>query len=514
MTAPTLATTANNTTSNLPNILSGPILTGTGRVIGMMVTTIVFLLGVVFLQSCKPQDEVVTNAPGSELTASADTIRFDTVITSLWSPSRRLKIYNPNDAAVTISRISLSQGGPFQIQMFVNGRPGPMQDNILLRGKDSLLVLLQVNLSSTAAGRPFFLRDSLTIATVGLPRKKVVQLEAWGQNAIFFDGDTIKTSEVWDDSLRPYYIRNSILVPDNVTLTIKQGVKVYNFENSNILVTGRLLVQGTRSQPVVFTGTRQEPRFDLQPNQWGAIAILGNNPQGSIIQNAIIKNGLRGVQVGVPGNNDRPRCYISNCRIQAHSEWGIAAFNAVVTATNNKILDCGTQNIAMFKGGNYAFVHNTSGYTGKFGFSRNDPSVVFLNYWRVSEGVYERADMNLFFRNNVVAGSRLAEFFFDNSQGGSSAFNVNIRGNAVRTDRNTADLTAAGNILLDSRFRFNAPLLDDVSYDSSSAVAQKGIDLSVDNVSTDFPEVLLDYRGRPRIAATPDAGALNSDRSR
>lgn len=475
---------------------------------------VLFLLAALaWLQhSCKPQDEVVTNTPGSPINVSADTIQFDTVITTLWSPTRRLRIYNPNSEAITISSIKTSAGGPFSLQMFVNGRPGPMQENVLLRGNDSLLVLLQVNLSSTAAGQPFLLRDSLTITTQGIASPKRVFLQAWGQNAIFYNGDSIKTNTIWADQERPYYIQNSILVPPNITLTIKEGVRVFNFENSNILVQGRLLVEGTRAKPVIFTGTRQEARFDLQPNQWGAIAILGNS-RGSVIRHAIIKNGLRGLQVGVPGTSDVPECYITNSLIRAQSEWGIAGFGSRITATNNLIIDCGTQAIALFKGGAYAFVHNTTGYSNQLGFSRNEPSVFIANYWRVSDGVYERGDLNLFFCNNLVAGSRAGEFLFDNSQGAGAAFNLDVRGNAVRADRNTTALTDAGNNLLSSRFRFRNGFTGEFSYDSTQAPTALGRNLDSNNVARDFPEVLSDYWGKPRNTLAPDPGALNSTRT-
>ena len=45
-----------------------------------------------------------------KLEFSLDTLRFDTVFTERGSATRILKVYNPNDESVRISRIALERG--------------------------------------------------------------------------------------------------------------------------------------------------------------------------------------------------------------------------------------------------------------------------------------------------------------------------------------------------------------------------------------------------------------------
>ncbi len=471
-----------------------------------------FLVGVLgillSLASCRPQDEVVTESPRDVLYTSADTIRFDTVITTLWSPTRRLRIFNPNDQAVTISSISLGPNSPFELQMYVNGRPGNMQSDILLRGKDSLLILLNVNLRSTQAGLPFLLRDSIRIQTKGLSQAKIVQVEAWGQNAIFFDGDSITSSTTWADQERPYYIKNSFLVPEGKTLTIKEGVRVYSFESSNLLVLGKLLVQGTDAKPVIFTGTRQEARFDLQPNQWGAIAILGNS-RGNRIEHAIIKNGLRGIQIGVPQTTNQPDCYISNCLIRAHQDWGICAFGGKVEAINNIILDASINAVGFYQGGDYTLIHNTIGYSNAFGFKRDYPALLVTDFYEYAQSQFSSGKLTFTMLNNLVYGSRSNEFssliLFPSL--GHQVFLP--EGNAIRTDTNLSTLRPT-NTILDRTFRFLDQDNGDFAYDSTKTPSGKARELATLGFLNTYPSLRKDFDGKPRNQSLLDPGALNA----
>lgn len=468
------------------------------------------MVNVYWLSSCRPQDEVATSNPSAAITTSTDTVRFDTVITSLWSPTRRLRIYNPNDQAITISSITLGPNTPFSIEMYVNGRPGTSQSNILLRGKDSLLILISVNLRNTQAGLPFLLRDSLTIRTHGIAQPKTVQLEAWGQNAIFFDGDSLTADAVWDDQERPYYLKNSFLVGRGKTLTIKEGVKVYNFASSNLIVLGRLLVQGTAAKPVIFTGTRQEARFDLQPDQWGAIAILEES-RGSRIEHAIIKNGLRGIQVGIPQSSQVPECYIRNCLIRAHSEWGICAFGGAITAINNIVLDCGINAFGAYQGGTYTLIHNTLGYSNIFGFKRDNPALGLFDFFEFASRQFAFGKLDIALRNNLVVGGRNNEFvrgILNNSLGHVVR---DLSGNAIRTDTNRAELTSLRNTILSGTFRFNNVTNGDFAYDTVATLPRRtGIDLNEGSLLQAFPEAGTDFYGKPRNLITPDPGAINA----
>ena len=57
-------------------------------------------------------------------------------------------------------------------------------NNIEIKANDSMYVFVQVNVNPTTANLPFIIRDSIQVSYNG--NNKLVQLEAWGQNAHFF----------------------------------------------------------------------------------------------------------------------------------------------------------------------------------------------------------------------------------------------------------------------------------------------------------------------------------------
>ena len=70
------------------------------------------------LSACDDSDSFTTDA-GALLSFSTDTIRFDTVITTVGSSTRRIQVYNPNDKGVRIAMVSLQKGErtPFRVNV-------------------------------------------------------------------------------------------------------------------------------------------------------------------------------------------------------------------------------------------------------------------------------------------------------------------------------------------------------------------------------------------------------------
>lgn len=77
--------------------------------------------------------------------------------------------------------------------------------NIIIPAKDSIYVFVEVTVYLKSKGKlPFVLFDSVQLETNG--NKQQIILQAWGQNAHFFNGEEIET-QTWNDDL-PYVILN------------------------------------------------------------------------------------------------------------------------------------------------------------------------------------------------------------------------------------------------------------------------------------------------------------------
>lgn len=127
--------------------------------------------------------------------------------------------------------------------------------------------------------------------------------------------EDINTDTVWDKTDRKYVIRDTIVVGQNATLTIKAGVKVYFDGFYAINVLGTLKVNGTANKRVQFQSYKTNP----QPSDWQYIKLsdssniqyailrhsdLGFHTYGTspVIQHSIIEKNKRGIHISIQGN--------------------------------------------------------------------------------------------------------------------------------------------------------------------------------------------------------------------
>lgn len=468
------------------------------------------LVLVLFFSACKPADEVVTNSPGKALDFDMDTVLFDTVWTGILSPTRRLKVYNPNSEAVVINSVTLAAGGPFSY--FVNGKKGPIE-NMTIRGNDSLLVLVTTNPKATLSDQDIFIEDSLCFVTNGINKPQYRKIIAFGRNATYFNGESLPCNTTWDNQRKPYVIYNSIQIEPGCTLTIKEGVRVLNYANSNIIVKGTVIVNGTKQNPVTFAGTRLEKRYENLGGQWGSIYLLGNGNQ-SYFNHAIIKNGYRGIQLDTPFSKSPKQVYasINNTIIKNFSDIGLYSFGGRVDALNTIVTDCGNILTCGF-GGTYYLYHCTLAFSGQLSVIRNNPAVVFTNFYDDKTNPRSYDSIKTVLLNTVITGPNNNEFIISIDTLGKT--NAGFKGlflnNAIRNNtgllKNADGTVPNGNIILNQDlYSFKNKSKYDFTPDSSSVLLGKGY-----NLTKDFPlgnPIYTDLNNNQRNATKPDIGAL------
>ena len=85
---------------------------------------ILVLLGVVLSMTAACRRISFIEDSGAKLTFSRDTVKFDTVFTTVGSATRSFKIYNPYNENIRISSIELMGGEPSNFRMNVDGQIG------------------------------------------------------------------------------------------------------------------------------------------------------------------------------------------------------------------------------------------------------------------------------------------------------------------------------------------------------------------------------------------------------
>lgn len=410
------------------------------------------------------KDEDITFDPNAKLNFSTDSVLFDTVFTSVGSTVRRFKVFNYNDKAINIDEIKVGGGtnSPFLIN--VNGKQMVDGKNLKINGKDSINILVRVNINPTAENQPFFVQDSIMLFFNG--KKEKIPLVAYGQNAIFLKNATIKTNTLWDNKL-PYIISNSLTVEENVTLTLAAGTRVLFHSGSTMNVKGTLTAVGTKKDTILFASDRTERIYEEEPGQWNGIHFYGSS-KNSVINHATIKNGIAGITVDSLSSNANPKLILANTVVKNMQVVGFLGYHTDLAAYNNLFYNCGQYLIYGIGGGNYDLAQNTFG-AYNFSFARRTPAVFLSDFISATEF----APLKSILTNNVIWGSLEDEFTIEKK---SNAVSVNeIKNNLIKTTQTA--FSGNGNLINTDPLFIN-PRQGNFMLGENSPVKNKGLSLT------------------------------------
>jgi hypothetical protein len=326
-----------------------------------------------FISSCK-KDTFITN-PQAIVQSSVDSLKFDTIFTSIGSVTQSFKIFNLNNQKILLSKIKLMGGNASPFKININGDPVSGLDNIEVDANDSIYVFVTVTINPNASHLSFIVSDSILINYNG--NNKYIQLQAFGQNAHFLKGQTITGNTNWADTL-PYVIMDSLRIDKTATLTIPAGCRVYAHSNAPILVDGTLIVNGTSSDSVLFTGDRLDQGYANLPGSWPGIYFRGTS-KDNILTHAVIQNADTAIVINSPSTDANPKLILHQCIINNASHIGILSTNSSIGADNNLISNC-ANDVEINDGGTYSFINCTVVGYGNGLVSHQNPVLQATNY--------------------------------------------------------------------------------------------------------------------------------------
>jgi hypothetical protein len=395
------------------------------------------LLTLIFLGiwSCRDDDNFDTG--NIVLDFSADTLRFDTVFTTLGSATRSLIVRNPSSENILISEIGLTSGDASIFRMNVDGISTTSAEDILIRGGDSLWVFVEVTIDpdSPISDSPFIINEEISFL-INDSEQRVV-LEAWGQNANYIpraynSGNIALLScdmqEIsWSDP-KPYVIWG-ILIIDSCTVNIPEGTRVHihggvadndqlGVLNDGIVAVfprGRIVARGTKDNPVRIETDRLEPEFADLPGQWAGMIFTAGS-RGNVFEHTHIKNAITAVRV-----DSTAQLTLNNSIISNVSGIALAGIRADISADNCLFHSSGSNTLSLSYGGNYDFTYCTIA-----NFNSNQSVVSLSNAQCLDPLCSQLRPFRLIanFTNSIVFGS-LSDVIslFDYSLGGDpSAF--------------------------------------------------------------------------------------------
>lgn len=400
----------------------------------------------ILLSSCK-KDSFITSAE-ARLTITTDSLKYDTVFTTTGSITKSFKIINQNSQKLRLSKVKLMGGTTSAFKININGIAATELNNIEVEANDSIYVFAAVTINPNAANAPFIVSDSILINYNG--NNRFVQLQAYGQNAVYLTNKVITGNVTWTNTL-PYVILKSLRIDTTATLTIQPGTKIYSHADAPFIVDGTLTVNGIKNNEVVFAGDRLDKDYKDLPAGWPGIYFRGNS-KNNMLQFAIIKNAYQAVVATSPSVNANPKLILQQCIIDNAYDAGILAANTSVFANNSLISNCGS-NVALIYGGDYNFTNCTVASFSNLYLLHKNP-VLSVSNFATQGGATVTANLNAVFRNCIFwADSGFVNNEVVVNKQGSNTFNVLFEKNLYRVQNDPANSTLTANIKnLDPQF--------------------------------------------------------------
>ena len=418
--------------------------------------------------SCSLSEQEISTDPSHRLRFSTDTIFFDTIFSEIPSVTKRMRVFNDHNVAVSIASIALADPNtPYLVT--VNGIEGTAFEATRILANDSILILLKATINDRDSLSPYVVEDQLLFNTNG--NKQEVSIFSWGQDANYLKDSVLACNTTWSAG-KPYVIYDHVLVDSLCTLTIEPGTRIFSHLGSNIYVKGSIKVNGAANDRVLFINDRFDGDDPLYPGQWGGIVFLEGSKNNEI-RFADIRNAEVGIWLGTPDTDDLPDLVLENCVIENMSGSGVLAFTADLVMTNCLLNNAGQFAFAGLAGGNYTLQYNTiANYA--FGFFKTQATFVVTDQLELSDGGIIQGAVSLELNNNIIWGPSTDEIQLLNDAGLN--FSLSMLNNLLKTSNET--FVGFNNILNEDPL-FIDPENFDYQLDSLSPAINSGVELGI-----------------------------------
>ena len=369
-----------------------------------------FLLLLTFFFACN-DEESYSSSPQDLLSFSSDTIRFDTILSTVNTPFKAFMVYNKNSKPLLISSVRLKNSGQSGFKINVNGSAGSSFENVEIRAKDSLFVFVDIKPDMSMDNQPVLITDYIEFVTNNV-RQEVV-LEAYNQDVVIWKGQTILSDSILDNRI-PYLIYDSLVIEEGISVGIKEGTVFYMHHNAEIIVKGTLNITGTPENPVTIRGDRMDEiltgvPYNLIPGQWGGIRFTSTS-FNNVFENAHIRNGNYGLNLEV-SEPIEPKLTMKNVVLTNAKGILINSVNCKLIAENCEFSNSKGALLNLI-GGHYSFAHCTmANYyfsDPELGWGNSDNETVVLSNYIINwetENEYYPLEQAAFY-NSIIWGSK------------------------------------------------------------------------------------------------------------
>ncbi len=478
------------------------------------------LAGILFSSTSCQRELTYESDPSVNLRFSSDTVRFDTVFTTLGTVTTVVKVINTSDKNINIDRAYIAGGAASCFRMNISGDTSLCVQNLQIRAKDSVFIFIKATINQNTQNLPFEILDSIVFQTAN--RTQSLILSAWGQNAYFHlptgnmtiyttndDGskDSMKVACSFIDASqplpndKPHVFYGYAVVQTGTTLIIPNNTQLHFAPKASLLVQSgaKIQVNGTLNNPVVFAGMRTDKEYSDVPGQWNGI-ILEAGSENNRFEYAIIRNGTTGLQTDSI-TNDQYAAELYNTIITNMNGIGIRSRGSKILAENCEFSNCKTYVALLNYGGDYSFFQCTFAnyFYNLYAPDRDYTPAVWLSNTTLT-GTIANPLVNAEFNSCIVYGNRNIEF--EMKQVGDDTFSYRFLYSLFRA--NTSGWKNVSQNVLNCKFNID-PLFKDVNKGNFDISERSSPAVSAGNPSLPS-SIPYDIKGRQR-PSPPTMGA-------
>ena len=385
---------------------------------------LIVLSGLFF--ACSDYDSFSAD-PSFRLVFSDDTVRFDTLVSTITSPTKTLYVFNKNSNGLRVSNIRLQKGSESLFRVNVDGEylASGSGNDYLIRKNDSILVRIEVTMPESGTSDTVSYSDELLFSLENGTLQRVL-LTAGSFDAYIIHGMSIESDSTLATD-KPYLIYDSLVIADGAILNLLPGTTLLMHDSTAVDVYGRINAHGTIEKPVVFRGARTDRMFDYlfydnTPSRWKGITIHKGSYNNTFI-NTDIHSGRWGIRVDST-SLDNIVLTMQNSIIHNLGGDGLNLNNCCVEVLNTQISNTLGDCVSIC-GGACTFIHCTIAQYYPLSYDRGDALYVAnvdvnsihheLRYIQVQNSVITGYADDVIMGNMSLEYEDSENYFFQNS---------------------------------------------------------------------------------------------------
>ena len=283
------------------------------------------------LVACSDDDSFTTSR-SNLLTFSVDTVKMDTVFSTVGSSTYTFWVFNNSGDGIRLNSVSLKNGNQTGFRVNVDGSyldnsMGSTVTDLEVRRGDSLRVFVELTSPENNQMTPQMVEDAVVFSLEsGVEQRVCLQAFAWDAIAV---RDLTVTRDTLITSVKPMVVYGEgIKVDSGAVLTI-QNTTLYFHDGAGIRVEGQL-----HTDHVLMRGDRLDHMFDYLPydrvsGQWRGISFTRSST-GNVLTDTEIRNTLTAIELEDSAATDSTvqRLTMTRCKVHNAKGYGIVSRNS------------------------------------------------------------------------------------------------------------------------------------------------------------------------------------------